>query len=94
MSFLILNDSDTKIDVRPESWKIVINGKELEDSGKIFVTGPMPNKDLTPLEPGQNHAFGEPVPLKRYFPHPGKYIVSWKGSGFESSSITITIPAK
>lgn len=93
LSFLLLNDSDTEIAVKPESWKIVINGEELEDSGMIFDNGPMPAKELTPLQPGDAHALMKPFPMKKYFPHPGRYTIAWKGSGFVSSTITIIIPA-
>ena len=94
LSFLLLNDSGTDIALKPESWKIVINGKELEDSEMIFDKGFASVKGLPPLLPGQSAAFMEFLPTKQYFPHPGKYTLSWKGDGFESSSITITIPAK
>ena len=52
LSFLLLNDSGTEIDVKPQSWKIVINGKELEDSEMIFDKGLSPVKGLPPLLPG------------------------------------------
>src|ERR1700759_3210069 len=61
LSFLLLNDSSTEIDLKPESWKLVINGKELEDSGMIFVNGPMPAKGLAPLQPGDNYVVAEPL---------------------------------
>jgi len=52
LSFLLLNDSGTDIALKPESWKIVINGKELEDSEMIFDKGLSPVKGLPPLLPG------------------------------------------
>ena len=92
LSVLLLNDSSTDIAIKPESWKIVINGKELEDSRMIFDSGPDSVKGYhPPLQPGQATGFMEFLPTKKYFPHPGNYTVSWKGSGFESSTITLTI---
>lgn len=91
-SFLLLNDSDTDISLKPESWKIVINGKELEDSGMIFDSGPDSVKGYhPPVQPGGTYGLIKFLPTKKYFPHPGTYTVSWKGNGFESSTITLAI---
>ncbi len=92
LSFLLLNDSGSTMDVQANSWKIVINGAELEGSGMIFGNGPMPVGGFTSLKPGDNYELGKALPVNRYFPSPGKYTIAWKGSGFESSTITITIP--
>jgi hypothetical protein len=42
VTFHLLNDSETAQATAPESWKIVIDGKELSDSGWIFANGPEP----------------------------------------------------
>jgi hypothetical protein len=45
------------------------------------------------LKPGENYQFDKALPTTKYFPHAGEYKIAWKGNGFESSTITITIPS-
>jgi hypothetical protein len=52
LSFMLLNDSDAPTDVNSESWKIVIDGSELKDSGMIFGNGPEPTGGYHILKPG------------------------------------------
>ena len=42
LSFILLNDSEKPINAAEEGWTIVIDGKELEDSGYTFGNGPGP----------------------------------------------------
>ena len=46
VAFLLLNDSETVQSTTPESWKIVIDGKELSDSDWIFGNGPWASRGV------------------------------------------------
>ncbi len=89
---VLLNDSNTPLNVRAKSWKIVVNGTELEDSGGIFGNGPEPVGGYDTLKPGEYYSFGKALSVKEYFPSPREYRVAWKGNGFESPAITVIIP--
>ena len=58
VAFRLLNDSETTQNTAPESWQIVIDGKELEDSGMIFGNGPEPTGGYGTLEAGATFDFG------------------------------------
>lgn len=91
VSFLLLNDGEKPIDVAEKTWKIIIDGSVLTDSGMIFGNGPAPAGGWTALSPGANYQLGKALPISTYFPKKGNYKVSWKGLGFQSSTIVITI---
>jgi hypothetical protein len=90
--FLLINDSDTTVDVKAGSWRIVIDGVDLKDSDFIFGNGPMPTGGWSTLEAGQYYEFGKALTSSKYFAEPGEHKVLWKGDGFRSSIITIRIP--
>jgi len=91
--FLLINDSDTAVDVKAGSWKIVVDGVDLRNSDFIFGNGPMPVGGWTSLEPGHYYELGKALPAGDYFHGTGEHTVSWKGTGFRSSTITISIPS-
>ena len=91
--FLLINDSDSAVDVKARSWKIVIDGVELQDSDWIFGNGPMPTGEWTTLEAGQSYELGKALPTSKYFPEAGEHKVSWRGDGFRSSTIAIKVPS-
>jgi len=91
LTFVLLNDSETPLDVEAGSWRIVINGDELKDSGWIFGNGPAPESGYKVLNPGESYAFGKALPIAEYFLPNGQYKVSWKGPAFQSPTITVTI---
>ena len=91
LSFILLNDSDAPVDVEAGSWKIVIDGTDLKDSGMIFGNGPMPGGGYRILKPGESYEFGKALSIVEYFLPNGQHRVSWKGTGFESPTITLTI---
>ena len=91
--FLLINDSDSAVDVKAGSWKIVIDGVELQDSDWIFGNGPMPTGGWTTLEAGQYYELGKALPTSKYFREAGEHKLSWRGDGFRSSTITIKIPS-
>jgi hypothetical protein len=94
LTFVLLNDSEASIDTAGESWQIVIDGKELKDSGFIFGNGPQPVGGWGVLRPGESFQFGKGLELGRYFPDEREYKVAWKGKGFRSSTILVRNPKK
>lgn len=91
LTFLLINDSDSPLDVAAGSWKIVVDGIELADSGWIFGNGPMPTDGWKSLQPGQYYELGKALPADKYFPDTGEHKVSWRGKGFQSATITVKI---
>jgi hypothetical protein len=90
LSFLLVNDSNSTIDVAPQSWRILIDGNEISDP--LQGNGPVPTEGWVPLSSGQNHQLGARLNVFQYFPHPGEYKITWKGRNFQSPTISITIP--
>lgn len=89
-----MNDSEKPINAAEEGWTIVIDGKELEDSGHIFGNGPGPVGGWGVLNPGESYQFGKGLPLSRYFPEEREYRMFWKGKEFRSSTITVSVKPK
>ena len=88
IEFTLVNDGDKVIDPKIPESRIVINGKELSDSGSI----------LSSVEEGTRFKAlprGESLRFDRVlgdrFKQPGVYRVSWKGAGFQSSEIVFRI---
>jgi hypothetical protein len=71
----------------PES-RIVINGKELSDSGMIL-SSVQQGARFKALSPGESLQFS--VSLGDQFKESGTYRISWKGAGFESPDIVVRI---
>lgn len=88
----LLNDSETAQSIAPESWKIVIDGKELSDSDWIFGNGPGPVGGYGTLAAGATFDFGKALPIARYFPETREYRISWKARYFQSPTVTVRIP--
>lgn len=94
LTFVLLNDSDAPVDVESGSWRILIDGSELKDSGMIIGNGPMPMGGYRILNPGESYEFGKALPIVNYFLPNGPHRVSWKGNAFRSPTITVlTTPA-
>jgi hypothetical protein len=91
LSFVLLNDSETPVDVEVASWRIVVNGSELSDSAMIFGNGPEPVGGYRILKPGETYEFGKALSIARYFLPNGQYKVSWKGAAFQTPTISVTI---
>jgi hypothetical protein len=92
VAFLLLNDSETVQSTTPESWKIVIDGKELSDSDWIFGNGIEPVGGYGTLAAGATFEFGKALPIAKYFPEMREYRISWKGRYFQSATVTVRIP--
>jgi hypothetical protein len=91
VSFVLLNDGGSPANSSPGSWTLVLDGKELDDSGMIFGNGPMPAGGYGTLGPGESYSFGKGLDLSRYFPKPGDYSMGWKGKEFQSPTIRVTV---
>jgi hypothetical protein len=91
LSFLLVNDSDTPLDVEAGSWRIAINGTEVPDSDWIFGNGPMPTSGWSRLSSGEHYELGKALSLEKYFPKPGEYRIAWKGKTFHSPTITLKL---
>jgi hypothetical protein len=92
VAFHLLNDSETAQRTTPESWKIVIDGKELSDSDWIFGNGPEPVGGYGTLAGGATFEFGKALPIAQYFPETREYRIRWKGRYFQSPTVAVRIP--
>lgn len=91
LTFILLNDSEVPVNAVKGRWQIVIDGKELEDSDFIFGNGPVPVGGYGILKPGESYELGRGLEVSKYFPEERDYRISWKGKGFQSSTITVTV---
>ena len=91
IEFTLINDGDKPIDPKIAESHIVINGKELGESGSVFGSVP---KDVrfTSLAPRASFQFD--VLLGDHLNEPGTYRISWKGAGFQSQEIVVRILAE
>jgi hypothetical protein len=88
IEFTLVNDGDKVIDPKIADSQIVINGKELTDSGLIF-SGVQKGARSRALSPGDSLQFS--FPLGDQFKEPGTFRISWKGAGFHSPEIVLRI---
>lgn len=91
LNFLLVNDSDSAVDVTAGSRKILIDGVELPDSDWIFGNGPAPVGGWSALQPGGHYELSKALAIDKYFHNAGQHRVSWRGKGFRSPTITIKI---
>ncbi|HSZ62144.1 MAG TPA: hypothetical protein VK828_10125 [Terriglobales bacterium] len=93
LSFLLLNDSDAALDVDAGSWRLFVDGHELNglDTQQVFGNGPMPVGGYRILKPGETYEFSKALSISQYFLPNGEHKVSWKGTAFQSPTITVTI---
>ena len=92
VSFVLLNDGETPMN--STEWQIVIDGKELSDSGFIFGNGFQPEGGYGVLKPGESYEVGRELEISKYFPKLGEHTLSWKGQLFQSSTIKVNITAQ
>ena len=91
IEFTLVNDGDKVIDPKIAESRIVINGKELADSG-LILSSVQKGARFKALPPGESLQFD--CLLGDQFKEPGIYRVSWKGSGFQSSEIVLRVLPK
>jgi hypothetical protein len=88
VEFSLVNDSEETIDPKIAESRIVVNGKELVDSGLILGNGPRDAR-FAALPPGEHLQFG--YSLGDYFKEPGVYRVSWRGANFRSPEVVFRV---
>jgi hypothetical protein len=88
IEFTLVNDGDQVIDPKIPESHLVINGKELPDSGLILSRIPKEARSKA-LSPGESLQFD--CLLGDQFKEPGVYRISWKGAGFHSPEIVLRI---
>jgi hypothetical protein len=88
IEFTLVNDGDKVIYPKIRGSRIVINGKELSDSGSIL-SGVQKDARFDALPPGESLQFD--CILGDQFKEPGVYRVSWKGAGFQTPEIVLRI---
>jgi hypothetical protein len=87
----LVNDGDQVIDPKIAESRIMINGKELADSGSIFGNAPKDSR-FTALPPGDQLEFSFAPGEK--LSEPGIHLVSWKGADFQSPEVVVRIIAE
>jgi hypothetical protein len=88
IEFTLINDGDKVIDSKIPESRIVINGKELSDTGLILSSVQKGGRTKA-VSPGESLQFD--CLLGDEFKTPGIYRLSWKGTGFQSSEIMLRI---
>jgi len=88
INFTVTNDGNRTVDPKIDSSKIIVNGKELDDSALILGNGPR-GANWNALPPGGTLQFG--YNLAKYFQASGIYRVSWKGQAFEAPTIEFRV---
>jgi hypothetical protein len=88
--FLLVNDGNDDVDVRPDTWKIVVDGQPLNDlADPIFLNDRGQPLAFAPLKPGEFRYFTLTLDPK-YFDEARTYRISWEGKGFRSATISLT----
>jgi hypothetical protein len=88
VEFTIVNDGPQTIDPGIAGSRLIINGKEIEDSGLLLGNGPRDAR-FTALPPGDLIRFT--TRLGDQFQVPGTYHISWRGSQFRTLEIPIRV---
>jgi hypothetical protein len=89
LMFNLMNDSDGPLDSSLKTWKLIIDDKEIKDSGWIFANGPGPIGGYGTVPSGTTFHFGKGLPLAQYFPEAKDYKVYWVNESFRSNTITV-----
>jgi hypothetical protein len=84
-----MNDSDETLTSAEKTWTLVIDGKEVANSGTIFRNGPGPIGGYEKVPSGATFEFGKGFPLTEYFSEHRDYKVSWKSEAFQSNTVTV-----
>jgi len=88
--FTLVNDGNKTVDPQLLSTRIMVNGRELEDSAFILGNGPCgPNCESLP--PGET--VGRTLAIGRYFQKPGIYKVSFESPSFKTPTIMFRVLA-
>jgi hypothetical protein len=90
IEFSLINDGGEVLDPGIGDSRLIINGKELADSGFLLSNGPRDAR-FAALPPGGHLRFA--YPLGKTFETPGVYRVSWRGAAFRSPEIVFRVLA-
>ena len=88
IEFTLVNDGDKPIDPKIADSRLVINGKELAESG-LILSSVQKGSRFKALSPGEILQFD--CLLGDRFKEPGPYRVLWMGSGFQSSEVVLRV---
>lgn len=88
LTFSLVNEGETPIDPKVNSWRLSVNGKEHPDSSLVFQNGPRDTRWQL-LPPGNHLSFSHA--LGNWLKRPGVYTIVWKGDGFESAPFTFRV---
>jgi hypothetical protein len=91
LSLILLNDGQSPINSTAGGWQIVIDGKELVTPVYLFGSGMQPEGGYNILNPGEWYELRIKLEISKYFHSLGEHTVSWKGQGFQSSTLKINI---
>lgn len=95
VSFLLLNDGEVPINSTAGGWHMVVDGKEVGDeAGSFFFNGMQPDGGYGILNPGEFYVLERRIEISKYLPTLGEHTLSWRGQGFESSTIKINVIAQ
>jgi len=84
----LVNDGDKTAATDVDSWRIIINGKQLNESNTSRMFGNGSRMEDT-LPPGGHAQVAKAMGV--YFKEPGTYKVSWKGKTFASPEIVFRV---
>jgi hypothetical protein len=91
INFALVNDSNVSINVHEGTWKIVVDGKELNNNFHPLFDGKQADGDAAPLAPGEFYHFSAALDVSKYFPETRQYHISWKGDQFQSSTVLVAV---
>jgi hypothetical protein len=89
LTLCLSNNSDQTRDSSPESWVLVIDDKNVPDSGMMFLNGGAPAGGYKTVPPGHTFIFGKGLPRLKYFPEARNYRVYWKSASFRSNTVIV-----
>ena len=88
IKFALVNDSDKTTATDVDSWRIMVNGKQMSERNTSLMFGNGSRMEDT-LPPGGHAQVAKAMGV--YFKEPGTYKVSWKGQNFASPEITFRV---
>src|SRR5713101_175876 len=88
IKFALVNDGDKTAATDVDSWRIIVNGKQMSERNTSLMFGNGSRMEDT-LPPGGHSQVARAMGV--YFKEPGTYKVSWKGKTFESPKIIFRV---
>jgi archaellum component FlaG (FlaF/FlaG flagellin family) len=88
IKFALVNDGAKTAATDLDSWRIIVNGKQMNERNTSLMFGNGSRMEDT-LPPGGHAQVARAMGV--YFKEPGTYKVSWKGKTFASPEITFRV---